>query len=172
MLVVTQNIDCLHEAAGSERLIKVHGSSDRVRCCAPGCEFSAPRGSLPRHRIDIARFTDEPSTETLPRCPSCREWLRAHVLFFDEYYTEHEDYQFEAVEVAASRCDLALFIGTSFAVGVTELVLRSALARRKPVASIDPAGQPTGFGLDSVLRIRAGAETVLPDLCHALGADS
>jgi len=170
MLVVTQNIDCLHEAAGSERLVKVHGSSDRVRCSSSGCELSSPGGSLSRDSVDLARFTDNPCRETLPCCPRCGAWLRAHVLFFDEYYTEHDDYQFETVQAAATSCDLALFIGTSFAVGVTEMVLRSALARRIPVASIDPAGQPTGFGLDEVLRIREAAETVLPKLCSELGA--
>ena len=45
--VVTQNIDTLHERAGSRELIKVHGSSDRVRCASEGCEYGAPAGSLP-----------------------------------------------------------------------------------------------------------------------------
>lgn len=172
ILLVTQNIDCLHEAAGSRQLVKVHGSSDRVRCIAPGCRYAAPSGSLARERIDIARFVDDPCSETLPRCPDCGEWLRAHVLFFDEYYAEHDDYRFDAVQAAASRCEMALFIGTSFAVGVTELVLRSALARRRQVGSIDPAGLPTGYGLDSVLRVRETAEVALPRLCQALGAGS
>src|SRR5688572_8040423 len=38
-LLVTQNVDTLHEAAGSTRMIKVHGSADRVRCSAPGCRL-------------------------------------------------------------------------------------------------------------------------------------
>lgn len=172
MLTVTQNIDCLHEAAGSSRLIKVHGSSDRLRCSAWGCELGAPRGSVPRSDVDLERFINDPRRETLPRCPSCGELLRAHVLFFDEYYSEHDDYCFEAVQSAASRCSLALFVGTSFAVGVTELVLQETLGRRTPVASIDPAGQPTGAGRDAVLRIREAAEEVLPRLCSELGADA
>jgi NAD-dependent deacetylase len=169
-LLVTQNIDCLHEDAGSERLIKVHGSSDRVRCVARGCANAAPSGSLERRRIDIARFADDPSLETLPRCPDCGEWLRAHVLFFDEYYGEHDDYRFDAVQAAASSCALALFVGTSFAVGVTDLVLRAAWARRKSVVSIDPAGRPAGPEFAGVLQIQEPAEAVLPRLCRQLGA--
>ena len=35
--LVTQNIDTLHEAAGSSRMIKIHGTSDRIRCSQVGC---------------------------------------------------------------------------------------------------------------------------------------
>jgi NAD-dependent deacetylase len=169
-LLVTQNIDCLHEAAGTKNLVKVHGSSDRLRCASWSCEMAAPRGSLPRDEVDLDAFRERPDRDTLPRCPTCGEFLRAHVLFFDEYYTEHVDYRFADVEAAASRCHLALFVGTSFAVGVTELVLRAAIARGATVASIDPAGQPTGPGLDGVLRLREAAEDALPAICHYLGA--
>src|SRR5205085_178122 len=47
-LLVTQNIDGLHRAAGSTRLVEVHGRADRVRCSSDGCEHAAPEGSLPR----------------------------------------------------------------------------------------------------------------------------
>ena len=44
-LLVTQNVDPLHERAGSERLVKVHGSADRVRCSRHRCVHGAPHGS-------------------------------------------------------------------------------------------------------------------------------
>ena len=169
LTLVTQNIDCLHEAAGSRNLIKVHGSSDRLRCTSPGCALAAPVGSLARKDVDLEPFQTSPGHDTLPRCPQCDELLRAHVLFFDEFYTEHRDYQFDRVQHAAESCDLALFIGTSFAVGITELVLREALARRRPVVSIDPGGQPVGYGLESVVRLLQPAEEILPRLCQELG---
>ena len=40
-LVVTQNIDTLHERAGSTRVVKVHGSADRCRCSDPACRLGA-----------------------------------------------------------------------------------------------------------------------------------
>lgn len=172
-LLVTQNIDCLHETAGSERLIKVHGTSDRLRCAADGaCALAAPRGSLPREAVDLEAFRAAPSRETLPRCPRCAGPLRAHVLFFDEFYTGHVDYRFGEVERAAATARAVLFAGTSFAVGVTDLVLRRALARRRPVVSIDPAGLPPGLPVSAVTALREPAESALPALARAVSPDS
>ncbi len=169
IVLVTQNIDCLHEAAGSRDPIKVHGSSDRLRCSdSQRCRIAAPLGSLARDRVDLEPFRSEPSTATLPRCPACGSFLRAHVLFFDEYYTEHIDYRFPEVEEAASSCDAALFVGTSFSVGVTELVLRQALTRRRPVVSVDPAGLDASLERLGVLSIDTPAEEALPALATAI----
>ena len=137
-LLVTQNIDTLHERAGSERMIKVHGSADRLRCSRDGCALGAPRGSVPRDEVDLGPFREEPAWETLPRCPECEAPLRAHALFFDELYDGHVDYGFERVRRAVERMRLVLFVGTSFAVGVTELVLRASLFGRVPAWSVDP----------------------------------
>ncbi len=166
-LLVTQNIDCLHERAGSRSLVKVHGSSDRVRCSRPGCENGAPRGSLPRSAFDLEAFRAAPSPASLPRCPVCCEALRAHVLFFDEYYQEHDDYRYEEVRQAARTADRVLFVGTSFSVGVTDLVLRSAYAREVPMISIDPgiSGPPLS---DGMIHFREPAELVLPEASSIL----
>ena len=168
--LVTQNIDCLHEAAGSSDVIKAHGTSDRLRCSAPPCVLAAPQGSLPRDAVDLAPFRAHPVQATLPRCPECDALLRAHVLFFDEFYTEHDDYQFERVQEAVNHCDLLVFIGTSFSVGVTEMALRNALSRRIPVVSIDPASQPAGRGLDAIQHLASPAEEILPLVCQALAS--
>jgi NAD-dependent deacetylase len=159
-LLVTQNIDTLHEQAGSRSLIKVHGSADRVRCTQYGCIHAAPAGSIPRSEIDLGRFRDLPNADNLPRCPVCRSPLRPHVLFFDEYYGEHADYQFERVREAAAAADVAVFIGTSLSVGVTALILQSALGRGCDTLLIDP-DPPTAMP-PSVLPLRARAEVLLP----------
>jgi NAD-dependent deacetylase len=169
--LVTQNIDCLHEAAGSSDVIKVHGTSDRLRCSSTSCALAAPDGSLPRADVDLASFRAQPEEATLPRCPECDALLRAHVLFFDEFYTEHHDYQFGRVQEAVDTCDLMLFIGTSFSVGVTEMALRNALMRRVPVLSIDPGSQPGGRGLDAIEHLAAPAEEILPQVCQELVSD-
>ncbi len=168
-VLVTQNIDCLHEAAGSVDPIKVHGSSDRLRCTSEGgCRLAAPRGSLLRREVDLDPFRRERQASNLPRCPDCGALLRAHVLFFDEYYGEHLDYRFDEVETAAATCDAALFVGTSFSVGVTELVLREALRRRRPVVSVDPAGLEPRLAALGVLAIEQGAEVALPAIAREL----
>lgn len=165
-LLVTQNVDTLHERAGSERLVKVHGTADRFRCSRPGCRLGAPAGSLPREEVDVAAFRAEPGLATLPRCPECGAPLRAHALFFDEYYAEHRDFQWERVVEAAGGADLVVTAGTSHAVGVTELVLRTALARGVPIVVVDPTRRPLPRGVEQVA---APAEAVLPAACGALG---
>lgn len=168
-LLVTQNIDCLHEEAGSREMIKVHGTADRVRCSEPGCALGAPTGSLPRADGGLDRFRAAPSRETLPRCSRCGAVLRGHILFFDEFYDGHRDYQYSRVREAASVAGLVLFAGTSFSVGVTDTVLWSAAMRRVPVFSIDPAASTAASQLP-VTQLSVSAEEFLPATCRALGA--
>ena len=147
-------------------MVKVHGTADRFRCSRDGCRLGAPEGSLPREEVDVAAFRAEPSLATLPRCPECGAPLRAHALFFDEYYAAHRDFEWERVIEEAEAADLVVTAGTSHAVGMTELVLRTALARRVPVVVVDPALRPLPRGVEQV---PAPAETVLPAACEALG---
>ena len=168
-LLVTQNVDPLHERAGSERLVKVHGSSDRVRCSRRGCVYGAPRGSLPRADIDMAGFTAEPVAANVPRCPSCGSLLRQHVLWFDEFYDEHRDYQWERVLDAAQRMDTCLFVGTSFSVGVTDLFLRGGLMTGRPLLAIDPGAAASPH--PSITLLRESSEILLPAVCERIGAE-
>ena len=168
LLLVTQNIDGLHRQAGARNLIEVHGRADRVRCPSPGCPNGAPAGSLPRADFDLEGFLAAPSPATLPRCPSCRAVMRQHVLWFDEFYASHDDYQWSRVLDAAAHSDAVLFVGTSFSVGVTDLILGAARERGRPVLSVDPATAAPMPGIES-LRVRA--EELLPAACEALRAD-
>jgi NAD-dependent deacetylase len=139
-LLVTQNIDTLHAQAGSQALVEVHGSSAKVRCAKDGCAYGAPRGTLARDQIDLARFRANPIDDEVPRCPRCQSFLRQHVLWFDEYYTSHESYEWPRVLAAAETASLVLFVGTSFSVGVTDLVVNRGRERRRPMFSVDPSG--------------------------------
>jgi len=166
-VLITQNVDPLHERAGSKALIKVHGSADRVRCSVYGCEFGAPEGSMSRDTVDLQKFRNVPVPENIPRCPSCGAMVRQHVLWFDEYYHGHRDYRWERVQEAATQAKLVLFVGTSFSVGVTEMLLDAALRRGSPVFSVDPN---PGAVPDDVHAISAPAEELLPLLMRMLAA--
>ena len=166
-LLVTQNIDVLHEEAGSRAMVKVHGSADRVRCTRPGCRNASPTGSLPRASVDMDRFVAAPGPDTLPRCPACGALLRQQVLWFDETYDSHVDYAFPRALAAADACDRLLFVGTSFAVGATDAFLRCARRARAWVMSVDPGEHRSPAWVD---RVTAKAEEVLPAACRALGA--
>lgn len=167
-LVITQNIDTLHRQAGARELVEVHGAADRVRCATDGCPHGAPSGSLPRDDQDLEAFLADPGPDTLPRCPQCGDVLRVHVLWFDEYYQSHDDYQWLRVQEAAETMTFLLFVGTSFSVGVTDLFAQQALRYRIPVFSIDPGGAPPPYPGIEVLA--APAEDLLPAVCERLGA--
>lgn len=168
-LLLTQNVDPLHERAGSVRLAKVHGSADKVRCSREGCRFGAPAGSLLRDDVDLESFRREPALERVPRCPdaSCGALLRQHVLWFDEAYHEHDDYQFHRVRQFLRELDLVVCVGTSFSVGITEMVLRAALYLGAPVVAVDPNGVP-GVPERLLTCLRTPAEVLLPDVVARL----
>ena len=92
VLTVTQNIDALHEAAGTKTLIHMHGELERALCAA--CGVSAP-------------WTEELSIETL--CASCGQAaMRPDVVWFGEMPRE-----MERIYEALGACDLFISIGTS-----------------------------------------------------------
>ena len=92
-LLVTQNVDDLHERAGSKRLIHMHGELAKARCQASGQVFE--------WRLPIERSTE---------CPCCRKslTLRPHIVWFGEMPLEM-DHIFAELET----CDLFVAIGTS-----------------------------------------------------------
>jgi len=92
-LLVTQNVDDLHERAGSRSLIHMHGELHRVRC--------------QRCRGVFAWVGDLETTTACPTCHALGE-LRPHIVWFGEMPLE-----MERIGEALERCDLFLAIGTS-----------------------------------------------------------
>jgi NAD-dependent deacetylase len=166
-LLVTQNIDTLHEDAGSKQLVKVHGSSAQVRCSRNGCVNGAPLGTLPRRELRdaFARFLASPEEDTIPRCPGCGALLRPHVLWFDESYDEHASYGFAEVLAYLPAADAAIFVGTSFSVNITAIVTARLRVRGRPCVSIDPHPLEA---LPGVTAVKARAEELLPNLVASL----
>lgn len=166
-LLVTQNIDTLHEQAGSKNMIKVHGTSDRFRCSRMGCLFGAPEGSIFAHLVDLTEFRANPVEANVPRCALCNSFLRVHVLWFDETYVGHKNYRWrEVCNAVEMHAKLVIIAGTSFSVGVTDLVLQFCSMRNVPIFNIDPA--PT-IQDSHVTNIVGGSEVVLVDVCKQLG---
>lgn len=92
LLVVTQNVDDLHERAGSTRLVHMHGELQRVACTA--CAARTPWTG------DLAGR---------PECPHCgRRTLRPDVVWFGEV-----PYGLDLIEEEVARCELFVAIGTS-----------------------------------------------------------
>lgn len=95
LLVVTQNVDDLHERAGSSRVVHMHGELRRALCQACG-----------------ARPAWDEDLEPRPPCPACGErMLRPDVVWFGEM-----PYELDRIEAAVIACDVFVSIGTSGAV--------------------------------------------------------
>jgi NAD-dependent deacetylase len=164
--LITQNIDLLHEAAGSPAPTKVHGSIDRARCANAGCPAS--ERTVATASLDFAAFDTRPEAATVPRCRTCGDLMRPHVLWFDEHYGSHPDYGWPDVLEACDTMRLAIAVGTSFSVGVTDLIAGEAGRRGVPLFVVDPQG--TAIAGRRVVGLRDKAEDLLPRVCTIVGA--
>lgn len=165
-LLVTQNIDLLHEAAGSTALVKVHGSIDRARCASDTC--ASGQTTVPSADLDFRAFDVRPDASTVPRCAACGGLMRPHVLWFDEHYGSHPEYRWPEVLDACDAMRLVIAIGTSFSVGVTDLIAGEAARRGVPLFVVDPQG--TAVAGRRVVGVRDKAEELLPRVCALIGA--
>ena len=79
--------------------------------------------------LDFSAFDRNPQLETIPHCSACNGLMRPHVLWFDELYTSHADFQWFRVMEASASIGLVLAVGTSFSVGITDFVTKSRHSR-------------------------------------------
>lgn len=158
-LVITQNIDGLHRAAGhpEAKLIEIHGRHDRFVCASDsGCEGI----DHPETSVDLSKL----EARVIPLCRHCGAPMRPLVLLFDEYYDGHEQYQAHRARRALDDADVIVFVGTSFSVGITSSAIRSAQVSGARVVNVnlEPAPFP------NVTELHGGAEVLLPKLVTAL----
>jgi len=97
--IVTQNIDALHQKAGSANVLEIHGSIWKSHCIKCGKAYSYE---------ESARKVE---TGGVPFCDSCRGVLKPDVVFFGENVM-----QFEACQELAARADLLFVVGSSLVV--------------------------------------------------------
>lgn len=148
MTLITQNVDGLHQRAGSRDVIEFHGNLFSNRCCAEGCEV------------------EDSSDADVPICPTCGSQLRPGVVWFGEAIPEHALNQATA---AAEDCDVFLSIGTSSLVQPAAGLASIAQDAAAVVVEINP--QPTDLANSFSFAIHAKAGAVLPELVDSL-ADS
>lgn len=96
-LLVTQNVDGLHQRAGSDNIVEVHGSLERSKCLRCKQCYDTP---------------DKDVDKVIPTCPYCgkEDRSRADVVLFEEKISKRKT---EIVESALKSSDLVVFIGTS-----------------------------------------------------------
>ena len=99
--VITQNIDALHEKAGTKNLLEYHGSAVKLRCMSCGLRFR-------RDEFDLEKLIRE--NQLPPRCPTCQGVIKSDTVGFGEPIPS--DVAHQSLE-EAWKCDLMLICGTS-----------------------------------------------------------
>lgn len=141
--LITQNVDGLHEQAGSQRVIELHGNIIRTKCSADG-------RSVPFW---------PPTDEVPPRCPHCGSYLRPDVVWFGE------DLPYVALQTAvaaAQSCDTFLAVGTSGMVHPAAALPLEAHQSGALIVEINPQRTPLSPYMDHVLTGPSGE--ILPQL--------
>ena len=173
---ITQNVDGLHEAAGAQRVIDLHGRLDRVVCL--DCGGAEPRSSV-RERLDAANVSwsatvtavnpdgdvDLPDDQldgfTLVDCTRCRGVLKPDVVYFGENVpAERVQEAYDLVGRAASLLvlgtSLTVFSGRRFVLRAAKAGVPVAIVNEGPTRCDDLATTrleaPIGLTLSSVAR--------------------
>jgi NAD-dependent deacetylase len=150
--VVTQNVDDLHERAGSNRVYHLHGSLFEFRCDRCGLPYTGPLPEMP-----------EPvETVTPPRC-ACGGMARPNVVWFGEALPEDA---WQRSVAAVHAADVVIVVGTSSivypAAGLPEL----ALAQGTPIIEVNPERTPLSGS--ATVSLRETATAALPTLLQRL----
>lgn len=107
--LVTQNVDGLHQRAGSPEVLELHGSIFRTRCTNPQCS--------------LIPFPDEKVPEGVPLCPVCGSALRPDIVLFGEPLPVEAQWR---AKRALRDCDLFIAVGTSGTVSPASDFVRNA----------------------------------------------
>lgn len=146
-VLITQNVDGLHQRAGSRNVIELHGSIHKTHCANPACTLAA--------------FEDaNPHQQEIPRCPVCTNVLRPGIVLFGEPLPAEQSWR---AKRALREWDLFIAIGTSGTVAPASNFVRSAdyagartiYINLEPLDPPNPAFQEHYYG---------PAEHLLPEL--------
>jgi NAD-dependent deacetylase len=157
--LITQNVDDLHERAGSQDVIHLHGSLLAPRCfaCARAYTFADEIPNEPEGGRQL-----QP-----PKCPHCGGYIRPGIVWFGE--TLPEDAWHKA-ETAVRACDVLLAIGTSGLVYPAAGLPTVAREGGKPVILVGP--NPTGLDDIASHILRGEAGEILPALMKLIRHDA
>jgi len=145
--LITQNVDSLHQRAGSSNVIELHGNISRVICSA--------------ERRVVEQWQE--TGDAPPLCPDCGAPLRPDVVWFGEILPLQA---LEAAVQAAHSCDVFFSIGTSSLVEPAASLPLEALQHGATLAEINPLPTPLSKHARFVLRGPAGQ--ALPELLRSV----
>ncbi len=141
--LITQNVDGLHQAAGSRNVLELHGSIRRVKC------FD--------HHHAIESWPE--TGELPPRCPQCHSLLRPDVVWFGEALPEDT---LETAMQVARHCDVFLSVGTSAVVEPAASL--PLVARQAGAVLIEVNRESTPLTAAAQISLHGAAGDILPKL--------
>lgn len=148
LTLITQNVDGLHQRAGSAAVIEFHGNLFHDKCAACGVRVSA---------------ADAQQGDPPPRCARCDDVMTPGVVLFGEAIPGPA---LAGAERAAMRCEVFLVIGTSSQVYPAAGLADTARHAGATIVEINPEATALSNAADHVLRGRAGQ--LMPALVDAL----
>ena len=171
--VITQNVDGLHLRAGSQRVVDLHGTMDRVRCLRCGQLYA--RTDIATRLEELNPWLAEPSAIQLgpdgdveitsvddfelPECSACGGMLKPDIVFFGEFVPREK---FIEASALVQKADALLIAGSSLVVNSGIRLLDQATRRRIPVLILN-RGVTKGDSR-ATLKIDAGASETLVGL--------
>ena len=155
LTVITQNVDDLHERAGSQEVVQLHGSLFRPRCHACDAPYPLPTG-IPEEPAHGWRISP-------PKCAHCGGPIRPGVVWFGEELPQ--DPWRQATE-ATCHCDVMFSVGTSSMVYPAASLPRETARRGACVIQINP--QPTDLDSSATYNLHGKAGEVFEALWNSL----
>lgn len=150
--VVTQNVDDLHERAGSHEVHHLHGSLAEFWCDTCGSQYHGPLPEMP-----------EPALEKMPPSCECGGLIRPGIVWFGEALP---DAPWQAAVEAMATADIVVVVGTSGLVYPAAGLPDVASAHGAVVIEVNP--EPTPLSPSATLCIREAATSALPGLLPRL----
>jgi NAD-dependent deacetylase len=174
--IITQNVDGLHQLAGSSDVIEIHGNIHRSRCIYDGKTFGDDVFSDDVVRVDVVRVDvvrddvvrddvvrdDAVQSDGIPQCPECGNLLRPDVVWFGESLPATA---YSIAMDAAQSCDMFFSIGTSALVQPAASLALEARRYKSIIVEINLEDTPLSTMADFSLLGPSGS--VLPSLVEA-----
>lgn len=148
--VITQNVDGLHQAAGSAHVIELHGNLREALCV--GCGTVRP----------IAAIRDALASGTLPRCDGCGALLKPYIVLFEELLPQGA---WAAATSLARASRVMLVAGSSLQVTPASWLPQDTLDAGGQVIVVNQ--EPTPYDRRAAVTLRGPSEQILPPIAAA-----
>lgn len=154
--LVTQNVDGLHQDAGSDpdRIVEIHGTLREATCLS--CEWRGPMGPV----LDRVR-----AGESDPTCVECGGMLKSATVSFGQALDPDE---LQRAHDATIECDVFLAVGSSLVVHPIAMLPQVALDAGARLAVLN--GEPTGYDDRAHVTVQGDVSELLPDLVERVRA--